>query len=69
MKSWSDAKRKLEQDFLAPSLRGRVQYFMTRYTHAHDEAGRVAIRVDGREAAEIPAFGNGIHSVEVLMGR
>ena len=49
MKSWSDAKKKLEQDFLAPSLRGRVSYFMTRYTHAHDEAGRVAIRVDGKE--------------------
>ncbi len=49
MKSWNDAKKKLEQDFLAPSLRGRVSYFMTRYTHAHDEAGRVAVRVDGRE--------------------
>ena len=49
MKSWNDAKKKLEQDFLAPSLRGRVTYFMTRYTHAHDEAGRVAVRVDGRE--------------------
>ena len=49
MKSWNDAKTKLEQDFLAPCLRGRVSYFMTRYTHAHDEAGRVAVRVDGKE--------------------
>ena len=49
MKSWNDAKKRLEQDFLAPSLRGRVAYFMTRYTHAHDEAGRVAVRVDGKE--------------------
>lgn len=49
MKSWSGVKKRLEQDFLAQSLRGRVTYFMTRYTHAHDEAGRVAIRVDGRE--------------------
>ena len=52
MKSWNDAKKKLEQDFLAPSLRGRVSYFMTRYTHAHDEAGRVAVRVDGREVLQ-----------------
>ena len=49
MKSWGGVKKRLEQDFLAQSLRGRVTYFMTRYTHAHDEAGRVAIRVDGRE--------------------
>lgn len=52
MKSWNDAKKKLEQDFLAPSLRGRVSYFMTRYTHAHDEAGRVAVRVDGRDVLQ-----------------
>ena len=49
MKSWKDAKKRLEEDFLAPSLRDRVAYFMTRYTHAHDEAGRVAILVDGKE--------------------
>ncbi len=49
MKSWNDMKKRLEEDFLAPALRGRVTYFMTRYTHAHDQAGRVAVRVDGRE--------------------
>ena len=49
MKSWNDMKKRLEEDFLAPSLRGRVSYFMTRYTHAHDEAGRIAVRVDGKE--------------------
>lgn len=49
MKSWKDAKRRLEEEFLAPSLRGRVTYFMTRYSHAHDEAGRVAVLVDGKE--------------------
>ncbi len=48
-KNWSSVRKRLEQDFLAPSLRGRVSYFMTRYTKAHDEAGRLAIRVDGRE--------------------
>lgn len=49
MKSWKDAKKRLEEEFLAPSLRGRVSYFVTRYSHAHDEAGRVAILVDGKE--------------------
>ena len=49
MKSWKDVKKRLEEDFLAPSLRGRVTYFMTRYHHAHDEAGRVAVLVDGKE--------------------
>lgn len=49
MKSWSDVKKRLEEDCLAPSLRGRVSFFMTRYSHAHDEFGRVAVRVDGKE--------------------
>ena len=49
MKSWNDVRKRLETEFLAPSLRGRVTYFMTRYVHAHDGAGRVAIRVDGKE--------------------
>lgn len=49
MKSWNYVKKRLESDFMAPSLRGRVTYFMTRYEHAHDEAGRVAVRVDGKE--------------------
>ena len=49
MKSWNDVKKKLETEFMAPSLRGRVTYFMTRYAHAHDQAGRVAVRVDGKE--------------------
>lgn len=49
MKSWKEAKKRLEEEFLAPSLRGRVSYFVTRYSHAHDEAGRVAILVDGKE--------------------
>ena len=49
MKSWSDIRKTHEQDRLAPSLRGRVQYFITRYREAHDDHGRVAIRVDGKE--------------------
>ena len=34
----------------------------------HAEKGVRKLCVDGAEAAEIPAFGSGIHSVEVLMG-
>ena len=49
MKSWNYVKKRLESEFMAPSLRGRVTYFMTRYDHAHDKAGRVAVRVDGKE--------------------
>ena len=49
LKSWNDVKKKLESEFLAPSLRGRVTYFMTRYARAHDRAGRVSVRVDGKE--------------------
>lgn len=48
-KSWSNLRKVLEQDRLAPALRGRVQYFMTRYHDAHDDYGRFCIRVDERE--------------------
>lgn len=48
-KSWSNLRRILEEDRLCPVLRGRVQYFMTRYHDAHDDEGRLCIRVDGKE--------------------
>ena len=48
-KSWSNLRKILEEDRLAPALRGRVQYFMTRYHDAHDDEGRLCIRVDGKE--------------------
>ena len=56
MKSWSDIRKKLEQEYLAPSLRGRVQYMVTRYHNAHDEEGRIAICVDGREVFQSSVF-------------
>ena len=56
MKSWSDVRKTLEQDRLAPSLRGRVQYFITRYRGAHDDHGRIAIRVDGKEVFQSSIF-------------
>lgn len=48
-KSWSNLRKILEEDRLCPALRGRVQYFMTRYHDAHDDEGRLCIRVDGKE--------------------
>ena len=31
------------------SLRGRIQYFVTRYKFSHDQEGRAAILLDGKE--------------------
>lgn len=47
--SWSGIKKRLEQDLLCDSLKGRVKYFITKYKNSHDESGRVAIIVDGKE--------------------
>ena len=49
MSTWSGIKNKLETDYLAPSLKGRIQYFVTRYRLAHDQEGRAAILLDGEE--------------------
>ena len=49
MYSWSSIRRKLENEYLALSLRGRIQYFVTRYKFSHDQEGRVAILLDGEE--------------------
>ena len=49
MATWSGIKNKLENDYLCPALRGRIQYFVTRYHEAHDREGRAAIRLDGEE--------------------
>ena len=39
----------LEQENICASLKGRIQYLATRYRKAHDQEGRVAIRLDGVE--------------------
>lgn len=44
MATWSGIRNKLERDYLAKSLKGRVTYFATSYTNAHDHIGRAAIR-------------------------
>lgn len=47
--SWSSMRRQLEQENICESLKGRIQYFVTRYRKSHDEEGRVAIQLDGQE--------------------
>ena len=47
--SWSTMRKVLEQENICDSLKGRVQYFVTRYRESHDQEGRVAVRLDGNE--------------------
>ncbi len=49
MHTWSAIRAKLENEYLAPSIRGRIQYFCTTYNKCHDREGRAAIRLDGCE--------------------
>lgn len=50
MHTWTQIKKRLEQEYLAPSLRGRLTYFVTTYHGTHDsDEGRAAIRLDGCE--------------------
>ena len=42
-------RKKLEQEYLADCLRGRIQYYVTHYREAHDATGRASIRLDGKE--------------------
>lgn len=47
---WSKIRKKLETEYLAESLRGRLTYFVTCYHATHDgDEGRAAIRLDGAE--------------------
>ncbi len=47
---WSKIRKKLETEYLAESLRGRLTYFVTCYHATHDgDEGRAAIRLDGKE--------------------
>lgn len=47
--SWSAMRKVLEHENICDSLKGRVQYFATRYRESHDQEGRVAVRLDGNE--------------------
>lgn len=47
--TWSGIRKKLEQEYLADCLKGRIQYYVTRYRESPDNEGRAAIRLDGKE--------------------
>ena len=49
MATWSGIRKRLERDYLAECLRGRIQYFATTYRESHDQEGRAAILLDGKE--------------------
>ncbi len=49
MHTWSKIRFKLEKEYLAPSLRGRIQYYAVSYSKSPDHNGRAAVRLDGRE--------------------
>lgn len=49
MATWSGIRNKLENDYLAESLRGHIQYYATSYSKSPDHGGRAAIRYDGKE--------------------
>lgn len=49
MISWSGMRKKLEEEYLADCLRGRIRYFVTRYRESHDSVGRASIWLDGKE--------------------
>ena len=50
MHTWTKMRQKLEQEYLAESLKGRLTYFVTAYHAMHDgDEGRVAVRLDGNE--------------------
>lgn len=45
---WSKTKQRLES-FLCPALKGRVEYYCTKYRSANDYLGRACIIVDNKE--------------------
>lgn len=49
MYTWSKMRKKLENEYLADSLKGRIRYFVTTYRDSHDHEGRAAILYDGKE--------------------
>ncbi|MBQ6267611.1 MAG: hypothetical protein IJK64_07560 [Clostridia bacterium] len=58
MHRWSYIRKKLEADYLAPSLRGHIQYYVTTYSKDPDRNGRAAIRFDGQEVLHGSYYGD-----------
>lgn len=49
MATWSGIRNKLENEYLAECLRGKIQYYATTYSKSHDHEGRASIRYCGKE--------------------
>lgn len=49
MATWNGIKHKLETEYLAKTLRGHIQYFVTTYSRSPDHEGRASILLDGKE--------------------
>jgi hypothetical protein len=49
---WSKLKKEVEGRF-ATSVADRVELFMTGYHKLHNEVGRWAIRIDGKEVYQV----------------
>ncbi len=49
MHTWTKIRHKLENEYLAESLRGHIRYFCTSYTYCPDHEGRAAILLDKQE--------------------
>ncbi len=47
--TWSGIRSKLENEYLAESLRGHIQYYATSYSKCPDHEGRAAVLYDGEE--------------------
>jgi hypothetical protein len=54
LRHWAEVRKKLEQELLCDSLKGRVRYFATRYRKSHDGIGRVCVLVDEKEIINMP---------------
>lgn len=47
--TWSGIRKRLENEFLAESLRGHIRYYCTTYSKCPDHEGRAAVLLDGHE--------------------
>lgn len=50
--TWSEMRRKLEQEYLSDCLKEHIQYYVTTYRKSADDEGRAAIRLDGKEVLQ-----------------
>lgn len=57
MHTWSTIRHKLENNYLADSLKGHIRYFATSYSKCPDHEGRASILLDGKEIIEGSYYG------------